>query len=308
MQQEFRRIINWTPIEGRWDVSSEALRYLGPDLEDSSTNSAPTGILASGEWFVRGRIRTSVSLDSQQGSGSILLGYGSRPRHWMAIGIGSPTDAYRLYEFKEEAGWRRLEGAGNFNNLRTDHDYSVEVNLDGQRVTYEVDGIRVFDYILDAPPLRQQVGLVAWGQEAIKFGPVEVASQALTAFVVMQFSDQFGELYADVIKPACEEFGIDAYRADDIYSPGVILQDIIRGLTESHLVIAEITPANPNVFYELGFSHALGKPTILLADRKSTNLPFDISGYRVIFYDNTIRGKIEVETDLKRHLRTILDV
>ena len=307
MQQEFRKIINWTPIEGRWDFSSEALKYLGPDNEDRIIDSAPTGILASGEWFNRGRIRTSINLTSQLGSGSILLGYGSRPRHWLAIGIGSPTDAYRLYEFKEGVGWRRLEGAGNFTNLRTRYGYSVEVNIDGQRVTFVVDGIRIFDYVLDAPPLRQQVGLVAWGQESIDFSPVEVASQALTAFVVMQFSDQFDELYDDVIKPTCAEFGIEAYRADNIYRPGVILQDIIQGLTESHLVIAEITPENPNVFYELGYSHALGKQTILLADRESTRLPFDLSGYRVIFYDNTIRGKSEVENHLKQHLQTILD-
>ena len=84
------------------------------------------------------------------------------------------------------------------------------------------------------------------------------------------------------------------------------MQDIIQGLTESHVVIAEITPPNPNVFYELGYSHALHKPTILLADREATTLPFDLSGYRVIFYDNTIRGKGSVEADLRQHLAAIL--
>ena len=124
--------------------------------------------------------------------------------------------------------------------------------------------------------------------------------------VVMQFSGQFNELYEDVIQPVCADLGIEAYRASDIYRPGVILQDIIQGLTESHVIIAEITPANPNVCYELGYSHALQKPTILLADRETTKLPFDISGYRVIFYDNTIRGKSSVESELRQHLNNIL--
>jgi hypothetical protein len=51
--------------------------------------------------------------------------------------------------------------------------------------------------------------------------------------------------------------------------------------------------------------HALGKPTILLAER-GKQLPFDISGYRVLFYENTIGGKKQVEDGLKKHLAAIL--
>ena len=123
----------------------------------------------------------------------------------------------------------------------------------------------------------------------------------------MQFTPQFDELFEDVIRPVCDDLEIEAYRASDIYRPGVIIQDIIEGLAESHVVIAEITPANPNVFYELGYSHALQKPTILLANREdTTSLPFDLSGFRVIFYDNTLRGKNGVESDLRRHLLAIM--
>ena len=69
--------------------------------------------------------------------------------------------------------------------------------------------------------------------------------------------------------------------------------------------MAEITPPNQNVFYELSYAHALAKPTILLAER-GKQLPFDISGYRVLFYDNTIGGKTQVEDGLKKHLTAIL--
>ena len=70
------------------------------------------------------------------------------------------------------------------------------------------------------------------------------------------------------------------------------------------MVIADITPVNANVFYEVGYSHALKKPTILLAQR-GTKLPFDISGFRTIFYDNTIDGKGQVEDGLKKHLNEV---
>ena len=61
------------------------------------------------------------------------------------------------------------------------------------------------------------------------------------AFVVMQFGQPYDDLYSDVIVPTCSELGFEARRADDIYAPGIILQDIVTGLLRSSVVIAEIT-------------------------------------------------------------------
>jgi nucleoside 2-deoxyribosyltransferase len=99
--------------------------------------------------------------------------------------------------------------------------------------------------------------------------------------------------------------GLSVLRADESYDAGILLQDIIRRLIEATVVIAEISPENPNVFYELGYAHAREKPTILLAQR-GRKLPFDVSGYRVIFYDDSIKGKRDVEQQLRRHLESIL--
>ena len=71
------------------------------------------------------------------------------------------------------------------------------------------------------------------------------------------------------------------------------------------MIIAEITAPNQNVFYELGYAHALNKPTVLLAQR-GKELPFDIRSYRVIFYEDTIGGKPVVEKTLRTHLHSIL--
>ena len=121
----------------------------------------------------------------------------------------------------------------------------------------------------------------------------------------MQYGEPFDSLYSDVIKPVSREMGLDAYRADDVHKPGIILKDIVTSIVEAEIVVAEITPANPNVFYELGYAHAIEKTTILLAERGST-LPFDIKSYRVILYDNTIKGKRHVEESLRKHLSNIL--
>ena len=68
---------------------------------------------------------------------------------------------------------------------------------------------------------------------------------------------------------------------------------------------SEITAPHQNVFYELGYAHALNKPTILLAQR-GRELPFDIRSYRVISYDDTIGGKPAVERSLEKHLQAVL--
>ena len=90
-------------------------------------------------------------------------------------------------------------------------------------------------------------------------------------------------------------------RADDIYSSGLIIEDITASLREA--AVADITPNNPNVYYEVGYSFTgIGKPTILLADKNRDKLPFDISGFRTVFYENTIGGKSQVEERLRKHL------
>jgi hypothetical protein len=59
------------------------------------------------------------------------------------------------------------------------------------------------------------------------------------------------------------------------------------------------------VFYEVGYAHAIAKPTVLLA-QTDTPLPFDVSGFRVIFYTDSIAGKRIVERELRLHLQSIL--
>ncbi len=121
----------------------------------------------------------------------------------------------------------------------------------------------------------------------------------------MQFSSPYDELYKDVISVVCEELNLSVVRADETFGPGLIIADITRQLEESKIVIAEISPANPNVFYEVGYAHALNKPTILIAER-STKLPFDVSPFRTLFYDNSIAGKKKVEEGLRKYIKAAL--
>ena len=124
-------------------------------------------------------------------------------------------------------------------------------------------------------------------------------------FIVMQFSEEYHRLYEEVIVLVAEKIGFECVRADELYTGTPILKDIISSIEESTAIIAEITPDNPNVFYEIGYSHAINKPTILLCDRKRAILPFDISGFRTLFYENSIAGKSKIEKRLAKYLENI---
>jgi nucleoside 2-deoxyribosyltransferase len=115
--------------------------------------------------------------------------------------------------------------------------------------------------------------------------------------------EPFDTFYGEVIKPQAEKL-YEVVRIDEKSGPGAIFQDMQREVRQSDVSIAEITLANPNVFYELGYAQALGKPAILWAQRGG-KLPSDIASYRVVFYDDSIGGKSRVEEDLARHLDAI---
>ena len=142
------------------------------------------------------------------------------------------------------------------------------------------------------------------GRNDIRIRNYQVSRERAKAFVVMQFTLPYNELYSDVIIPVCDDLGLIAVRADETYGPGLIIADIAREIIEAKVIIADITPANPNVYYEVGYAHALNKPTILITE-KPTQLPFDVSPFRVLFYENTIGGKSKVEAGLRKHLEAI---
>lgn len=130
----------------------------------------------------------------------------------------------------------------------------------------------------------------------------------MKAFVIMPFDDPIANnLYDLSTKPVCKEFGLEVQRADEIFTTNPILDDIVTAIEEASVIIADISGKNPNVFYELGMSHMLKrKQTIMITHEEYKGVPFDISHFRIIKYENTISGKTNYETQLRRTLRNIL--
>ena len=124
-------------------------------------------------------------------------------------------------------------------------------------------------------------------------------------FVLMPFAEQYLEIYQEVYKPVCAKNSIECWRVDEISRPGSITRDIVEGILDADIVIADLTSRNPNVFYELGIAHSIGNKTIMTS-QSLQDVPFDIANYRVLIYDQSIKGSKKLADDLERAIRDLL--
>ena len=115
-----------------------------------------------------------------------------------------------------------------------------------------------------------------------------------TVFCLMPFHKNFQKTY-DTIELACEATKYECYRSDTPYNPGNVLRQIVQSLLESQLIIAVLDGKNPNVFYEIGIAHSIGKTVMLLANtNRKEDIPFDLQSDRLLLYSNynDLRNKL----------------
>jgi len=112
-----------------------------------------------------------------------------------------------------------------------------------------------------------------------------------TCFLIGPLGDEGSEIRAhsdllmEVVTPTLEMYDYSVVRADRIVAAsGIITTDIVQLLHNAELVIADLTGLNPNVFYELGVRHAIGKPFIQMI-RRDEPIPFDIASVRTVMFD-----------------------
>jgi hypothetical protein len=299
----------WAPVLGRWEINEAGQRFLGEGLNTAAHGQMfPVGLAISNIAMQNGACRVKMRFSAPFGlgeqAGGIALGYRSTEQNYIFAELGAAHSAYSVGEYVNGFGWRPLATTGQLENLQPGRDYVLQISLRGQELKVLVDDVPVMQHLMAHPLEGRQVGLIAAGSQEVSFSDFDVRSDMPRAFVVMQFAEPYDTFYREVIQPQIKAAKFEVVRIDEKAGPGIIFQDIQREIEQAEIVIAEITPANPNVFYELGYAHALGKPTILLAQRDS-KLPFDIRSYRVVFYNDTIGGKGEVERDLRRHLEAI---
>jgi tetratricopeptide (TPR) repeat protein len=108
----------------------------------------------------------------------------------------------------------------------------------------------------------------------------------------------FDSVYEKAIEPAITKCGLEPIRGDRERTGGIIHAPMFGRLLLSDFVVADLTLANPNVFYELGIRHTARPFTTIPIFAAIHSLPFDVSLVRAIPY-TLLNGKLADEAAAK---------
>lgn len=279
-------------------IENNKVSLIASQTEDENKKFASSEIRTDIN-YVNGVIEFKFKF-SNSNSGIVFI-FNTEDEVGVSIGISRTYDAFVIAEGHKK--FSPIKKASTLKNFDINKEHKLKIDINGSFAKIFINNISILE------------GLISIKESPITFristeGKLEIYDMKVypikpVVFCVMQFSKEYNDLYNDVIKPICEELGYETIRADEFYTSTPILQDIIESIQNSTVIIAEITPDNPNVFYEIGYSHAIGKPTILLCDRKREKLPFDLSSFRTLFYENSIAGKNKIELNLRKYLSSI---
>ena len=123
-----------------------------------------------------------------------------------------------------------------------------------------------------------------------------IADSRPYAFVLLPSGGKRDEVYQDAIRAACEAAGLHFERGDRQACEGKYASRICNHIANAKLIIADITGLAPNVYYAVGFAHALDKETILLV-HSVEDIPHDLVHCPCIVYNERV-------SDLKTELGT----
>jgi len=131
------------------------------------------------------------------------------------------------------------------------------------------------------------------------------SDEAFDLFVLMPFKADLREVYEDHIKSVAASLSLKVARADDFFTTSAVMKDVWTAICRTRIIIADCTGRNPNVFYEIGLAHTVGKPVVLIT-QNSEDVPFDLRYIRYIPYEYTPRGMKKFEVNLTNTVKTVL--
>jgi molecular chaperone HtpG len=139
----------------------------------------------------------------------------------------------------------------------------------------------------DVSKEREDLRTQVIDMERIGFAPRALNSQPNKVFVMRPYTKDSKVRFERCILPACEEQSLQTVDLENKNDPGNIYVEINKHIVECPILIGDMTGATPNVMYEIGAAHMLGKDrqTILIA-REMSAVPFDLRGFRVILFGN----------------------
>ena len=139
------------------------------------------------------------------------------------------------------------------------------------------------------------------------WGPLEISTEPV-CFIAMPFSPpRRTKIYEDYVKAPIEaNTPLTCRRVDDMTQSTQIMSDLWTLLLSCSVVIADLSDQNPNVFYELGLAHVLGKPVILIVEDVK-DVPFDLRHVRTIVYGDSPRSWEQLSKSIVEYVRSELE-
>lgn len=134
--------------------------------------------------------------------------------------------------------------------------------------------------------------------------PEHESIEPTLASAMMPFDTNFNQVF-DSITKASQSVGLRCRRADNIWEHAAIIQDVVSLIDRSRVVICDCTGRNPNVFYEAGIAHTLGREVIIITQNEH-DIPFDLRHLRYIHYLNNTQGLDDLAASLQNRMQTIL--
>jgi hypothetical protein len=310
----------WIPIEGEIAKEKKQIILKGKLLQMNRDEMIKYSLDPEKEYPLPGKVINSqnffggdISVDvcftkaSIYSACGIILYYDPSNGATINVEIGGTSESLFCLKTSDGKQTSYIHTKGDRDNLKSNIFYNIKANVNGSKIDFFVDEVKVISHVFPFTLPPSQVG-VSWTDKSdIQIRDFKIQSKKPKVFVLLPFESPFEELYEDVIRKVCgDDLKLCVLKGDEQYGPGVIISDIESEIAESNIIIAEVTNGNPNVFYEVGFAKAINKFPILLAEESAT-LPFDISGFRTIKYQNSIHGKTKLESLLKKHVEAVLD-
>lgn len=304
----------WMPLSGNFIENENSVVFQGNNQSNTDHSSllntlvpqlAPSGMVLYDDIISCGSIEATIEFEKfDRGDlGQIVFNYQNYD-NYMCAGVGNTAVKFGINVINGSVS-NTISATGFMDALPVKR-FDMTVCMMGSYLELWVNSIRVLTSPSPFPISPSQVGVLVKSNGKVTISNFKANYQKPEAFIVSQFGGDYDILYSDVIEPVCDRLGYKPIRGDEIASCSMIINDIADSIRNATVIVADISPDNPNVFYEVGFAHALNKPTILLCEKSiREKLPFDVSGFRTIFYDNSIGGKKKVEEKLGEYLRKI---
>lgn len=120
---------------------------------------------------------------------------------------------------------------------------------------------------------------------------------------MMPFHPSFTPVY-EALQRVATACNLRCRRADDIWENPAVIQDVVSLIDKSRIVVCDCTGRNPNVFYEAGIAHSLGREVILITQNPE-DIPFDLRHLRYVHYLNNGEGLIQLSARIQQRMEAL---